>query len=375
MLNVLHLINYPGKGGTEKYILSLAERLNNKSCKVHLGYSEEGPMLEEIKALGVETYNIKMRNSFDFKAAKALKSLCKEYSIDIVHTHFLRENCIAVLSKILGNKIVVVRTHHLLADGNIPVRIFNSFLTAFTDKTITVCNAVKNQMAPECINSDKINVIYNGIDLDYWKGEHNCKIREEFGIDNKTFLVTSVARFSEEKGHIFYLEAIKQFYKVLNREDKPGAPKVKFLLVGDGDFLEPCMKFVDMMGITNDIIFTGFRKDVKDILDSSDLFISHSSSEALSISILEAMASNLPVISTDVGGSAEIIGKNEGGIIVQYGEVEEMANAILKMITDKEFYESSRISAKKIVSEKFNLDTMVEQVYNIYMQSLSSGNA
>lgn len=376
MLNVLHLINYPGKGGTEKYIVSLTEKLHNKKCRFYLCYSEEGPMLEEMKNLGVEISNINMKSSYDFKAAKALKNLCKELSIDIIHTHFLRENCIAALSKILGNKVIIVRTHHIISDDNVCVRLFNSFLTAFTDRIIAVSTAVKKRMAPESINSEKIEVIHNGIDTEYWSGEHNYKIKEEFGLDRRSFLITSVARFSEEKGHIFFLESIKQFIKLYNKDDINGSALIKFLLVGDGDMLDSCIKFAEMLGISRYIIFAGFRIDIKEILNGSDLFVSHSKSEALGISILEALACEVPIISTDAGGPAEIIGENnEFGTIVEYGDIEGMANAIMRMMSDKEYYNNCKINARNIVCERFNLDIMAEKVYSLYMQSLSSGNA
>lgn len=376
MLNVLHLINYPGKGGSERYILSLAEKLHNKVCKFYLCYSEDGPMLESMRKMDVEICNIKMKNPYDFKAAIALKELCRKFSIDIVHTHFLRENCIAALSKILGNRVIIVNTYHLVPDENIVLRLFNSFITVVTDRIIAVSHAVKKQMAPECINSEKIKVIHNGVDLEYWKAERNYRIRKELHIPERTFVITSVARFSEEKGHIFYLESIKQFKKLFYQESRDRNLNIKFLLVGDGDMMEDCEKFAEMAGISQDIIFTGFRTDIRDILNGSDLFISHSKSEALGISILEALACGVPVIATDAGGPAEIIGEdNECGMIVQYGDEEEMAEAIMKMISDKGYYEKCKNNAEKRVREKFNLDRMVEEVYNLYMQSLSSGNA
>jgi len=377
MLNILHLINYPGKGGSEKYILSLVEKLQNKNCKFYICHSEDGPMLENAKKLGVEIYNIKMKSPYDFIAAKELKKLCRELSIDIVHTHFLRENCIAALSKFLGNRVILVNTYHLIADENILLRLFNSLLTVITDRIIAVSNAVKKKMASECINSKKIKVIHNGVDIEYWKGDRDLKIRDELGVSRNAFMVTSIARFSEEKGHIFYLESIKQFKKLFYQDGKNNnTGEVKFVLVGDGEMLDECISFAEMLGISEDVIFTGYRSDVKDILHGSDLFVSHSKSEALGISILEAMACGVPVIATDAGGPSEIISENSGcGIIVEYGETEEMTNAIIKFINDKEYYNSCRENAVKIVSEKFNLEKMAEETFNLYIQSLSPGNA
>ncbi|HHW49360.1 MAG TPA: glycosyltransferase family 4 protein [Clostridiaceae bacterium] len=376
MLNVLHLINYPGKGGSEKYILSLVEKLQDKNCKFYICHSEDGPMLESAKKLGAEVINLKMRSPYDFKAALELKKLCKKLSIDIVHTHFLRENCIAALSKFLGNRVVLVNTYHLIGDENILLRLFNSLLTAVTDRIIAVSNAVKKKIASECINSRKIKVIHNGVDIEYWKGERDLKVRDELGVNRNAFMVTSIARFSEEKGHIFYLESIKEFKKLYYQDGRKNTGDVKFVLVGDGEMLDECINFADMLGLSEDVIFTGYRLDVKDILHGSDLFVSHSKSEALGISILEALACSVPVIATDAGGPSEIISENNDcGMIVEYGDTEGMAKSILKFINDKSFYDSCRENALKTVRAKFSLDKTVEETFNLYILSLSPGYA
>lgn len=371
MLNVLHLINYPGKGGSERYILSLAEKLHDNKCKFYVAYSEDGPMLRQVRKLGIKTFKIAMKSPYDFKAAWQVKKLCRELSIDIVHTHFLRENYIGVLSKLLGNRVVLVNTGHLLAKKNILVKFTDLLFSAATDEIIAVSKAVRDMLVSQGIRPSKISVIYNGVDLDYWKGERSLKAREDFEIGDQEFVVTSVARFSEEKGHIFLMEAIKQFLKMRKKSDKGFAKKVRFLLVGDGENLEHCKGLAGMMGISDSVIFAGFRKDVRSILHSSDLYVSHSMSEALGISILEAMACGLPVVATNSGGPSEIINaENNCGILVECGDTDGFAAAIHKIVNDTELYNTYRENAIKIVEKEFNLDNTAESTYNLYIKGL-----
>jgi hypothetical protein len=84
-LKVLHLINYPGKGGTEKYILSLAEGLHNKSCYFNVAFSKKGPMLKELRNVGIKSFKLPMRCPYDVKAAWQLKKICTNNSIDLIH--------------------------------------------------------------------------------------------------------------------------------------------------------------------------------------------------------------------------------------------------------------------------------------------------
>jgi hypothetical protein len=114
MLNVLHLINHLGRGGSEKYICLLAKKLHNRLCRFYAAYSEEGGGRELFEKAGIDLLKLEMRNPIDIRAAAGLKALCARLSIDVVHTHFLRENYIAVLSKILGNKAKIINTRHML---------------------------------------------------------------------------------------------------------------------------------------------------------------------------------------------------------------------------------------------------------------------
>jgi len=369
MVKVLHLINYPGRGGSERYILTLAEKLHNKECIFYLGYSQDGPMLEEVRKLGIKACNIPMSSPYDLRAAKMVKDICRDFSIDIVHTHFLRENYISVFSKVMGNKAAVINTNHLLTSKGLVLKLSNRFMTRLNDRLIAVSSAVVEQMLAEGIKPEQVKLIYNGVDIGYWKGKRGSRVRKELNIDRNDFVVTSIARFAEEKGHVFLLEAIKVFQKTFLQDPEVMPRKVRFVLVGEGELFEECKKLAAMMGIYNDITFTGFRSDIKSILYDSDLFVSHSESEALGLSILEALCCKLPVVASNSGGPSEIVNEeNNCGLLVEYGDVEGMAEAIYKFVTNKKFYTTCKANAYKTVEEKFNLDKTAEETYNLYKE-------
>ena len=374
MINVLHLINYAGKGGSEKYILSLAEKLNKKQCTFYLGYSEEGPLIGQMREIGIDAFHIPMKCPYDLRAAKMIKDVCREFSIDVLHTHFLRENFVSILSKLIGNKAAVINTRHMLDSGGLFVKFAGNIFTMFDDRLIAVSNAVKEQMMSEGVDGRLINVIYNGVDPDYWKGRRNYRIRQEFGISREDFVVASVARFTEEKGHFFLLEVIKFFRRLYSQYGKGGADRFKFILAGDGERLEECKSFAKMLGVSDAVIFAGYRNDMRNILHCSDLFVSHSKREALGISILEALGSGLPIVATDSGGPSEIINsENRCGIIVEYGDIEGFSEALLKFATDRNLYNACRENAYKTVAEKFNLDKTARETYNLYAECLRRG--
>jgi len=361
MLNVLHVLNYLGNGGSEKYIYSLAKKLHGKSCRFYLAYSDEGKGGDMFKELGIELIRVKMKNPFDINAAREIKKLCEKYSIDAIHTHFLRENYISILSAILGNKAGIINTRHMLFENTGKVIFFNKFFTKLNKKIIAVSGSVRDQLLREGIVPDKVKLIYTGVDAEEWNAAAANSIRSEFHIPEDEVIITSVARFTEEKGHDFLIDVIEYFKNNLVNE------KFKFILVGDGILLETIKEKAKSKGLENNIIFTGYRRDIRDILKSSDIFVAHSNSEALGISILEAMAAGLPVITTDSGGTAEIVNdRYRNGFLIKYGDVEGFAKSIFKLYKSIETRNECIKNGRMVIREYFNLEKMAEETYNLY---------
>ena len=371
MLNILHLINYTGGGGTESYIYSLAEKLHNNKCIFLVCYSEEGPSLNLFEDLGIQTIKLPMNSPYDLKAAKKLAKICKEKSIDVVHTHFLRENYISILSKFFGNKSLLINTRHMLIENSKPTIWANKFMTRFNHKIIAVSKAVEDLLLKENINTNKIQLIYTGINRGSWVDNKNNLFRSEFNIDNSVILISSVARFSEEKGHFFLLKSISLFKELLKINNQE-ALNFKFILVGDGLLLDKSKRLANDLGIFEDIIFTAYRNDISNILNSSNLFVSHSESESFGISILEAMACGLPIITTDSGGTKEIIDSSgEYGILVDYGDEKQFAQALFKLVNDKDLVERYKKNGFVLLDQKFSLDKTADETYNLYSYNLN----
>lgn len=371
MINVLHLINYPGKGGSEGYILSLAEKLHGGECKFSLAYSMDGPMLKQAEAMGIATYNIPMKSPWDIKAASNVKKLCRELSIDVIHTHFLRENFVSVFSRFLGCRAALVNAVHMLDERTGVIKLANRFFSSFDDGIIAVSNSVRNILLSEGINSSKIRLIFNGVDIDVRCEKNNEGIREALGIKAGEYVITSAARFSEEKGHFFLLDAINYFKRTYKQGNDGNTPRVRFILAGDGVLLDECKKRADSLGIAEDIIFSGFCSDVNSLLGASDLFISHSIREAMGISILEALACGLPVVAINSGGPGEIVNDDTGcGILVEKGDAAGFAAAMSRMVRDREFYDFCRSRALITVKDMFNLDETAGATLDFYIECM-----
>lgn len=367
MLKVLYLLNHAGKAGTESYVYSLIQRLNNKRIKAYFAYNEEGLLVDRLKELGVETFQITMRNPFDLKAVWQINKLCRKLDIDLIHTHYLRENYISLLSRLINPKVKVIYTNHFILRNNAVQRLFNRLLTPLEYKMIAVCNNGKKMLISNGVKESRIDVIFNGVDPSDWQEPVKSTMREELGIGEDEFVFLCASRFAHDKGHKYLVDSIALLKRMTDRS-------FKFVLAGDGPLLDDVKKQVKQLELTDDIIFAGFRKDIKNLFYGSDVYVNSSQHEALSFLIIEAMASGLPVIVTDMGGNRDIVNpETDCGLMVEYNNPDSMAGAMLKLMNDDALRKHFSINALKAVNDKFNLDKKVDETYNLYESAFKKG--
>jgi len=363
-MKILYLINHAGKAGTEKYVLNLVKECKKKGVECFFAYNEEGLLLQQIKEEGIECFNVKMRNPFDLCAAKQLAKICREKDIDIIHTHYPRENYVAVLSRLFRKKTRVIYTCHLTLKTGFMWKITNKLITPHDAKIISVCNNGKELLVENGVNPDKIDVIFNGI-IYKDTSDTPSTIREELSIDEDTFVISTLARYHMAKGLPYFVRAIACLDKIIKR-------KYVVLIAGDGELFYEIKKQIEEAGLQDKILQLGFRNDAENILKGSDIFINSAKCyEALSFAILEALEKGLPVVATNVGGNGDIINENtDCGFIVEYDNDMQMAEAIEKLSADKALCERFSQNAIKAVKEIFNLEKLLDDVFDEYKKVL-----
>jgi len=359
ILKILYLINYLGGGGTESYIYSLINGLKSTN-EIFLVYNEAADGYEKFKDLNINMIQLTMDSFYDLKAAKELKKICLDNSIDLVHTHFLRENSISVLAKFLGNKAKLINTRHMLIENTGLTKLVNKFITKFNDYIIAVSKSVENLLINELGPRENIRLIYTGIDPKTWSFQA-YDFRKKYGLKKDTVLIASTARFSKEKGHEFIIRSLAKFKNDLASLD------FKFIFIGDGPILEDMVKLSKDLKVYDYILFLGYQRDIKSILAASDIYILASETEAFGISILEAMASKLPIIATNTGGIREIISKDsKEGILVDYLDQLGLKDSLVSLIEDEKLRKSYGQAGYDLVTSKFSLEKTIEETYNLY---------
>lgn len=365
MMKVLYLINHAGKAGTERYVETLVKYLGGKEVEPYFVYNESGLLVERMAEMGVPTERIEMKSRFDFKAARELARLCEKWDIDLIHCHYLREHYTALLAKRYNKKIRVVYTNHFVLANNTVTRLSNRWMDKRQDQMIAVCNKGKEQLIANGWTGDRIQVIFNAVDMNAWAGDRSeSTMRAELDIPEDRIVMLCASRFAHDKGHDYLIRSLKRLTEI---SDVP----FTMVLAGDGPLLEQTKAQVKELGLEEQVIFVGFRKDIKNLYKGSDIYINSSQHEALSFLIVEAMAAGLPVIVTDMGGNRDIVPPEaKHGALVIYDDPESMAQAMKKMIEDGEYRAACAQEALRTVADKFEIGKMCQVTWGVYQKAV-----
>lgn len=187
-------------------------------------------------------------------------------------------------------------------------------------------------------------------------------VRQELGLSADDTVLVSTGRVTREKGFDVLLEALS-LIEPLSRH--------KVLIVGDGEYLEEMKSGVKASGLSNDVLFLGYRADVPQILAASDIFVLCSLHETLSNSIIEAGQESLPVVSTNVGGIPEIVCDGHNGLLVSPGDAGETARALQSLIDDADLRRTMGQNAYERIKATFVTGEILGQLDAMYQELLN----
>ncbi|MBR5033779.1 MAG: glycosyltransferase family 4 protein [Bacteroidales bacterium] len=363
-MKVLHVIQRFGGGGRERRMVQLVRELSKKADveQAALIYPSE-VQYQEINGSEIKIYT--HSESSHLKRFLEIKDVVKKYKPDIVHSWSdtpLELITLPILSRTMGYRYIA----GFVADGNKVSNLsFRGLATRFSflkaDAIVSNSQSgIKAKNAPQA----KSHVIYNGFDFNRIKAnvDKGAK-KKELGITEK-FVVSMVARVTEAKDWQSFIEVAKRAY-----EDNLD---VCFLAIGEGNQLDLYRDIVKQTGLQN-IRFVGRRSDVEEILQITDvsmLFTSEVHLEGVSNSIMEAMATGIPVIATDGGGTPEIITDGQNGFIVPLHGVDKAYQLLKDLLLDNVKRSMIGSTAKLTVQQNFLLSHMGDEYMRLYRELL-----
>jgi len=243
------------------------------------------------------------------------------------------------------------------------VRFANKVMTPADHRVISVCEAGAPRLIKNGVCRKRIIVIHNAVDPQLWRpcadyGDIRAGTRQAYGIGDDEIVFLCASRFAHDKGHKFLIESLAEL------KEMHGVRQLRVLLAGDGPLEADARARVEASGLSGTVHFIGYVSDIKSMFYAADVYVNPSEHEALSFLILEALASGLPVIATDMGGNSEIINDRHGcGALIAYGDTAAMSGALQLYRTNDALRDEKRRNALSVIEKKFALGDMLAKTF------------
>ncbi|HEU4587266.1 MAG TPA: glycosyltransferase family 4 protein [Gemmatimonadales bacterium] len=235
-------------------------------------------------------------------------------------------------------------------------------MTRAMDRVIAVSDEVRERYRRKLrVPASKLAVVRNGIPIPSCPQVPDPALRAELVRGRPDYVVLTPARFHEQKGHVYLLEAVAQ------------VPDVTVVLAGDGELRPAMEERARELGIMDRCVFLGHRSDVPDLLAAADLFVLPSLFEGLPLSVLEAMAAQRPVIATAIGGTDEAVVDGETGLLVPPRDSAALGAAIRRLRTDPALARRLAERARMQVAARFSADVTAQGVMQVYESLVGPG--
>lgn len=346
----------------------------------------ESDSLYIVKNYGVEPVLIEemVRNpslSSDRQAYKRLKQIIREYQPDIVHTHASKAGALGRKAAHACGVPVIVHTFHGHVFhsyfGKLKTKLFKTIERNLAKKStgiIAISNIQKKELSQEhrICPAEKIKVIPLGFDLKPFHEKsltERANTRKEYELEDDTVAIAIVGRLAPIKNHGFFLDVIEEAFALTGQ-------KLKVFIVGDGPEKGAISERVAEINSksTNEIVMTSWIKDIGTFNAGMDVICLTSDNEGTPVSLIEAQAGGIPIISTDVGGVKDVVMEGETGYVVPVGNKKMYVERLLELCSDEKKRTKMSQNGWSFVQEKFHYGTLVKNMDQYYRELLKSKN-
>ena len=373
-MKILEFITPSNIGGAENYVVNLSKKFAEKGHEVFIlsssGKNGKNPELSVLKFLQNSGLPFKITGAglkYDPIAILSIAYFIKKNKFDIIHTHLSKANFIGALAaKIAGIKSV--STAHGLNKRT---------QYKYSDYVICVSEAVRENLISQGMNAGKLGVIYNGIDTEKFNPEAEGLTKKKYSPSappadsvpsssgqetngrGKSFNVGMLARLSREKGVELFLDAAK--FVLLK------IPEAKFFIAGTGFLKDELIKKAKDLGIYNSVYFVGFvGGNLVSFINELDAVVFPSLKEGLPLALLESMAMEKAVITSDAGGMPEVVEDGRNGFTVKSGDINAIYQKLIFVYNNTDAAMEIAKEARKTIIEKFNINDCAEKTLDLF---------
>jgi L-malate glycosyltransferase len=369
------IVCYPTFGGSGVVATELGLELARRGHEIHFITYKQPVRLALLNQnvhyheVNVPEYPLFHYQPYELALSSKLVDTVKLHKIELLHVHYAIPHAYAgymakQMLKDQGIIIPMVTTLHgtdITLVGNHPFyKTAVTFSINKSDKVTSVSQSLKNDTLRLFDVKNEIEVIPNFIELNVKSDNKPCN-RSVIALENEK-IITHISNFRKVKN---IPDVIKVFHKVQQ------AIPAKLLMVGEGPEKDGAERLCSQLGISDKVIFFGNSNEINEILCFSDLFLLPSETESFGLAALEAMACSVPVISSNTGGLPEVNEDGISGFLSNVGDVEDMANNALKILSNQTTLDTFKYNARE-VALKYSVEKIVPLYENLYKSAINN---
>ncbi|RPI72238.1 MAG: glycosyltransferase [Desulfobacteraceae bacterium] len=368
-INVLFVLGQLGAGGSERVVLDLARHLDRDAFTVYAVYFSEGELLFQFKEVCQKVFFVEKKKGFDLKAIWRLAGIIRRNHIDVVNAHHYAQYFYSFAGAKIFNRCRLIFTEHAVSEIETMPKKHRQLCRLLFYQTDAIIGI--SEQITDCFrkafpgHSRKMATIRNGLDIErFLETVDRTALRAGWGIQTADFVIGMVANFRRVKNHTCLIKAVH----LLKNE----FPQIRLVLTGqrfpnDPENTEPEIRdLVHSLDLDPIVIFTGYRDDIPNLLKTFDLFCLPSFSEGLPVSVLEAMASGIPVIGSDVLGINETISHEETGLLFPSDDAEFLSRAIQRLIREPQLCSVLKENAFDQILQSHSMDQWVNKYQMLF---------
>jgi glycosyltransferase involved in cell wall biosynthesis len=351
-LRVLFLTTSMPVGGAETLLVNLVRRMDRTRFAPEIVcLKERGPLGEELAA-EMPVHAGLLTQKFDLRVLPRLWRLMRRPRTDAVITVGAGDKMFwgRLAAKLAGVPVIASALHSTgWPDG---IGRLNRRLTPLTDAFIGVAAPhAEHLVHVEGFPAEKVQTIYNGVDCERFAPRDGIEVRRKLGIADGAPVVGILAALRPEKNHELFLRGAKRIQAAM--------PSARFLIIGDGPRRTELEALTRELGLADAVHFLGSRSDVPELLNACDVVALTSHNEAAPVSILEALASGVPAVASNVGSVKESVIDGVTGRLFAVGDVEAFSNATIELLSQNQMRRQLGAEGRRRVIEQWSLESMV----------------
>ena len=370
ILSIRHY--FPEGGGAEVLAHRLAVRLVERGLSVTVLTGRYGRKRSSEVLDGVSVHRhfigayVPVLHEICYLMSFAWELVARRYEYDIVHvfqTHF-SAFIASVIAKRLGKKIVTT-SHCAKQSGDMAVwydlpmgKRLLAAVCSRADVATAVSNDVMNELHEAGFDPQRTHYIPNGVSVDASLERDQRAFRAKLGLPSEGFIGVFVGRLTAQKAPEFLVDTWASIPWT--------APAHKLLLIGEGEKQMVLEKRIREKGLEDSVVLTGKVENVEDYLKAADVFILPSVTEGMSMALLEAMATGLPIVASRVSGTVDVVKDGENGLLFESGDREGLIRCLQALTASSALREGLGEKARETVEQRFSLDRMVDRYITLY---------